>query len=192
MSDSTWQNYFEKTKSKPPRPLLVKALPFVKERRKALDLGSGALNDTVFLLKQGFEHVTAVDREPVAKEIAAALPADRFEYVIATFETFPFPTKTFDLVNAQYALPFIAPEKFAEVFANITNSLVEGGVFTGQLFGDRDGWSAKPGMTFHTLAQAKELLSGLEILSFEEEENDQPTAAGVMKHWHVFHFVGRK
>ena len=56
-----WLNYINVTRNKRPRQLLVQALPEVKERETALDLGSGALNDSRFLLSQGFAQVIAVD-----------------------------------------------------------------------------------------------------------------------------------
>jgi hypothetical protein len=38
MNKDTWKDYFEKTKNKPPRPLLVKAISFVGEKNSAIDL----------------------------------------------------------------------------------------------------------------------------------------------------------
>lgn len=66
------------------------------------------------------------------------------------------------------------------------------GIFTGQLFGDKDEWNGSENMTFHTKAEAINLFANFEVLDFEEEEADKPTAAGIMKHWHVFHFILRK
>jgi hypothetical protein len=37
-----------------------------------------------------------------------------------------------------------------------------------------------------------ELLFGLELLEFIEEEKDGMQANGQEKHWHVFHFIARK
>jgi tellurite methyltransferase len=191
MSDSGWSEYFNNTKDKPARPLLVKALPYVEHREVAIDLGSGALNDSIFLLREGFRKVIALDREPVAEEIAVTLPHERFEYVISPLETFDFPV-TFDLVNAQYSLPFINPEQFESVFYKIISALNDSGIFVGQFFGDRDGWTLNDKMTFHSKEQVAKLLSGYEIILLEEKENDRPTASGNMKHWHVFDFIIRK
>lgn len=47
-------------------------------------------------------------------------------------------------------------------------------------------------MTFQTKEEARNLLSELEVVLFEEKENDRLTAAGKMKHWHVFDFIARK
>lgn len=122
MIDTGWKEYFENTKDKPPRALLLKALEYVSNRDAAIDLGSGALNDSIFLLKEDFKKVIALDKDSVAKEIADHLPSDQFEYVISPFETFEFPTN-FDLINAQYSLPFINPEQFESVFQKILESL---------------------------------------------------------------------
>lgn len=187
-----WENYFKETKDNPPRSLLVKSLSFVTKKDSALDLGSGALNDSIYLLDQGFNNVTAVDIEPVAKEIANTLPQNRFEYVTVNFEEFEFPENHFDLINAQYSLPFLNPDSFETVIKNIINSLKDGGIFTGQFFGNGDEWADKEKMTFLTLGRAKEILSDLELLYFEEEEKEKPTASGKMKHWHVFHIIARK
>ena len=110
--DNTWKNYFNNTKNQPSRPLLVKAVTFVKSKDQALDLGAGALMDSIYLLSQGFSHITALDKEPVAKEIADNLPKDRFSYIISPFESYDFPKDKFDLINAQYSLLFINPSDF--------------------------------------------------------------------------------
>lgn len=193
MKDSTWKTYYDKTKSAPPRPLLVKALPFVSEKNSALDLGAGALNDAQYLLSEGFEHVTALDSSPIAQEVADTLPPEHFLYVISTYENFDFKKEAYDLINAQYALPFNPPESFDRVFQDIITSLKPCGVFTGQLFGIRDEWNVpNSNKSFHTKEQVENIFSDLEILGFREEEGEKPTAAGPMKHWHVFHFIARK
>lgn len=187
-----WKDYFDKTKENPPRKLLMQAVGLVTQKDNALDMGSGALNDSRYLIEQKFEHVTAVDKALVAQEVADSFPKDVFEYVQSSFEEFNFPKDTFDLVNAQYALPFIKPEEFSRVFSAIKNSLRERGIFTGQLFGDRDEWAGNYNMNFHTKGEAEVLFNGMQILNFEEEEKEAPTARADMKHWHVFHFIVQK
>lgn len=190
MTDNTWKEYFEKTKNKGPRPLLVKAVEFVKEKEKALDLGSGAFNDVNYLLTAGFNHVVAVDKVSVADEILKNLLPARVSYTISRFEDFEFVENNFDLINAQYSLPFIGKESFDKVFEKVIKSLKTGGVFVGQFFGDKDEWNTGDNkMTFHTKEETQTLLHGLKVLEFTEEEKDGNTAAGVLKHWHVFHFL---
>lgn len=189
---STWKEYFEHTKNKPPRPILVQALSYVSEKGKALDLGAGALNESVYLVSEGFMHVTALDKTNVAHAIADILPSEHFTYKITTFEEFEFPKSEYDLVNAQYALPFIHPDSFQRVISSIYDSLKQGGVFVGQFFGNRDEWKTNSKMTFVTKDMANDLLSAYTVNFFEEEEKDKPTAAGEMKHWHIFHFIAEK
>lgn len=187
-----WKSYVDKTKDSQPRRLLVKALPFVENRGSALDIGAGALNESRYLIAEGFVHVTALDKNPVAADIAASLSGEKFEYVAGSIENSELSEKTFDLVNAQSVLAFINPESFDSTWEKILASLRPGGIITGQFFGDRDEWNGTAGMTFHSVEDANELLQDLNVISFEEEENDKKTAVGNMKHWHVLHFIARK
>lgn len=188
-----WYKYAERAAGRPPRPLLVEATQLATGRDAALDIGAGALSDSIHLLDLGFRHVTALDGEPIAQEIADSLPADRFDYVISSFEDFAFPRTAFDLLNAQYALPFIRPDQFDRVFAAILVALRPGAILTGQLFGDRDDWVGTPNMTFHTRSEAEALLAPLTVLSFREEDDpNSQTLNGTPKHWHLYHFIARK
>ncbi|MCR6671950.1 class I SAM-dependent methyltransferase [Devosia ginsengisoli] len=188
-----WYKYAERAAGRPPRPLLVEAVTRASGREAALDIGAGALNDTIHLLGAGFAHVTALDGEPIAQQIADTLPPDRFAYVISRFEDFAFPPAAYDLLNAQYALPFIRPDRFDRVFAAILAALKPGAIITGQLFGDRDDWVGTSGMTFHTRAAAEALLAPLTLLSFREEDDpNSQTLNGTAKHWHLFHFLARR
>lgn len=188
-----WSKYVKKTKNHPPRALLVQAVSFVSEKNHALDLGAGALTDTKYLVNQGFNHVTAVDHENLAQEEYNKLPQEKVDYVITTFGQFAYSTTTFNLVNAQFALPFNPPETFAETFQKIKHSLKPGGIFVGQLFGERDEWNkARRRMSFFTRAQVDALLSDMEVLEITEEEKDQRPVVGKVKHWHIFHIIARK
>lgn len=187
-----WQTYHENTKERPPRESLQRALALVEERNTALDLGAGALTDTKYLIQEGFEKIVVVDSEPSIGQRSTEINNDRLEVVISKFEDFNFSPNTYDLINAQFSLPFTHPEQFIEVFERLKDSLKQRGVFVGQLFGDRDGWASDSNMTFHTSDQVKELLDGLEVMEFKEEEKDGTTAAGEQKHWHVFHLLARK
>jgi SAM-dependent methyltransferase len=186
------KTFADLTRDQGPRPLLVEAVGLVEEKRAALDLGAGALNESRYMLESGFGHVIAIDREPIAKKHLKGFPPDRFEYRVAMFEDFGFPEQAFDLVNAQYSLPFIAADQFLRVFVAIRQSLRPGGIFAGQLFGDRDEWASNARMSFHAVHEARALFSGMKLVSFEEEEADGKTARGTFKHWHVFHVIARQ
>lgn len=193
MNTSSWETYFEDTKNRKPRRLLVDALEYVKHKKEALDLGSGALNDVCYLVSKDFKHITAVDCVPVAKDIIKYFPSNMVEYVISSFENFHFTSQKYDLINAQFSLPFSPKESFEKLFDTIISSLKPEGVIAGQFFGIRDEWNTgDKNKNFHTRDESMKLLSKLKIISFREEELDKPTAAGKMKHWHVFHFIGIK
>ena len=191
MSESPWKEFVEKTKERGPRPLLVKALALVHDKDEALDLGAGALNDSKYLLEQGFKHVTAVDKENLAENLMGDLPKDQLSYSISSFEDFNFPEDTFDLINAQFSLPFIQPSEFQRVFSSMKQSLKPAGIFVGQLFGVNDDWSKNPNMSFHTREQVGQLLAGMEVVELKEEEKDEKPVVGKLKHWHVFHIIAR-
>ncbi len=167
MSENTWKEYFERTKDSKPRPLLVKAVDLVVDKDEALDLGSGALNDVRYLVSEGFKHVTAVDSKPIAQDIIKNFPPEIVSYVISTFEDFDFVENKYDLINAQYSLPFNPEATFERVFKSIISSLKTGGILTGQFFGVKDEWNVEGHkMNFQTREQAEKLLTGLEIITF--------------------------
>src|SRR3989344_2471754 len=183
---NTWSAFYEATKSQPPSELLVRALEYVEHRRKAIDVGAGALKDTRFLLDQGFE-VMAIDKEHLMMHEAETISSDRFHHLISSFADFNFPINEYDIASAMYALPFNPPETFEAVFQRIKDSLIKGGIMCGQFFGVRDEWHEDQNMTFHTKEQIEALLSEMEILELQEKEWEGKLASGSPKHWHVFH-----
>lgn len=187
-----WDKYREDRKNARPRPLLVQALPFVAHKNTALDFGAGALNDSKFLLSEGFQKVIALDSVAAAHDVTDELPSDRFQYVQSSFENFNFPEKHFDLVNAQYALPFIEPAKFNLVFENVVHSLKHGGIFVGQFFSEKDSWFGNSDINFFSKEHVDELLSGFGIIHLQEKEYNKNTAGGTPKHWGEFEFIVRK
>lgn len=193
MTENTWKEYFERTKDSKPRPLLIKAIELVVDKNEALDLGSGALNDVRYLVTKDFKHITAVDSEPIAQDIIKNFSSGTVSYVISKFEDFDFVENKYDLINAQYSLPFNPKDSFEKVFKSIISSLKPCGILTGQFFGIKDEWNIEGhNMNFQTREQAEKLLSDLEIIEFEEEDVDRKTAKGDMKHWHIYHFIVRK
>jgi len=191
MTDDKWLQYYKTTRGRAPRPLLVKALEYVSNKDMAIDIGAGALSDTVYLLDNGFD-VTAIDKSPFMEEEDKNIPSDKLHPFIIGFEDFDFGKDRYDIANAINALPFTNPGNFDSVFKNIKNSLKNGGIFCGQFFGVNDEWSSDPLMTFHTKEQVESLLSDMNIISLIEQEKDTETAKGDMKHWHLFHVIARK
>lgn len=185
MTNIDWSEYYKGTAGNPPHPLLVKALTYLEDRDAAIDLGAGVLNETRYLLDQGF-NVTTVDQSPLVEQEAKRIGSPKIHAFTASFEDFDFPKEKYDLAVAIFALPFIE-DHFTEVFEKIKSSLKVGGVFCGQFFGDRDQRKNNTNRTFHTKEQVLELLRDFEVLSFEEEERKK----GDMNA-HIFHVIARK
>ncbi len=193
MTIPDWGRFYGFTKDSPPWQLLVRAAALAPRRGSALDLGAGAGRDTRYLLEQGFQ-VTAVDADPRAVALLAeisTLPQTRLRVVQSSFEDFAF--ATYDLISAQFALPFLPRDRFTDVFARLKAALVPGGIFAGQFFGVHDQWNTPDrSMTFLTRPEAAALLSDLEAIELTEEDVDGHVADGSPKHWHVFHILARR
>ena len=187
--------YLEKSKNDPPSSWLPDAIKEIKSGAKvALDLGCGAGRDTKYLLEQGFK-VTAVDGSPLAAKYLAALPhQERLIFLASSFKDFNFPLDEYDLVNAQYSLPYAERDYFADVFSRMEKSLKKGGVFVGQLFGAKDDWFKSPtSLTkFHTEEEARDLFANWDVVAFDPFEYESKLDNGTMKHWHTFHVLARK
>ena len=187
------EKYFSATEEEPANLVLIGALKYVQSKNSALDLGAGALRDTKHLLSYGFKKVTAVDKEPATQEIARELSHPNLVRIISNFENFDFPEREYDLVNAQFSLPFNSPESLNNILQKIKVSLKPGGVFTGQLFGVNDEWNIENmNRSFHTRQQVEEIFSDMDILNLKEVEKDSKTAVGLDKHWHFFNIIARK
>lgn len=190
-----WFAYYEATAQRPPRRTLLAALAGFADGSagRAVDLGCGDGRDTIELLRRGWS-VMAIDAAASAIErlrARADLPAGAsLTTCVAPFEDAIWPAA--DLVNASFALPLCPPARFPDLWRKIRDSLAPGGRFAGQLYGRRDSWAGNPGITHLDHAAALDLLAGLAIEMFDEEESDGVTPRGEAKHWHIFHIVARR
>jgi trans-aconitate methyltransferase len=187
-----WSEFFAATRDQPHWPRVEQAAALVGRVGNALDLGCGAGRDTRYLLTRGW-HVTAVDGEAEAIALLADLPSERLRTVQSSFEDFVFEREAYDLVSAQFTLPFVPQPAFGGVFKRLRASIKPGGVFTGQFFGVHDEWNTpERAMTFLTREEVDETLSGLIIKELTEDDRQGGTATGGTKHWHVFHIIAQK
>lgn len=192
-----WPGYFRTMLGKPPRETLVRALEIFDRQpapgRLAVDLGCGEGRDTLELLRRGWR-VVALDGHPMAIELLMSrVPPDQKPLLEARVE--PFERSTWprcQLFNCSYALPFCEPSGFAGLWSRVTASIEPGGLFAGQLFGERDAWAILPDRTHHRRSELDGLFEGFLIEQLIEEERDDVTVEGEPKHWHIFHVVARK
>lgn len=190
-----WGAYYARVAGRPPRPTLLLAMQALGPGggRLAVDLGAGGGRDTAALLAGGWR-VRAIDASADAATALRAnpdIPADApLDIVCARFEDADWPTA--GLVNASFALPLCPAARFPALWRRIVGSLVSGGCFAGQLYGERDSWAGDPTNTHLTRAEVNALLAGMDVLLLDEEESDGATPRGRPKHWHIFHIVARR
>jgi len=179
------------TRGQPPWPALVKAAALFDKPGDALDIGAGAGRDSLHLLSRGWS-VTAVDSSPSSIAALRRLAGDRFNVVQATAQDF-VPQHPYDLVNAQFSLPFIRPADFDATVARLRDAVRPDGVMCTTFFGPHDYWN-RPGaeLTFSTREEVEQIFRGWGILELTEVEEDGKTADGSPKHWHVFHVTARR
>ena len=188
------EKYYDNTQSNLPRKNVKYFIEnIVSEPKNAIELGCGAGNDTVYLIKNNW-NVVAIDREDVAERISKRLreqEKEKFIFQKQNFETLKI-EKT-NLIVANNCLSFCNKDKFKELWNKINESVSPNGYFVGNFFGVKDSWNGiKADMVFFTKEQVMELFVDFEIIRFEEIEKDGLTGLGKMKHWHVFDVVARK
>lgn len=184
--------YYEKTNLNKPSPLLSKF--FINrynekiKGNKAIDLGCGAGNDTIFLLNKGFE-VTAIDKEPQVREIIEARvnEKDNLNVTIEDFSKIQLPNA--DLINANFSL-FFVKENFNNFIENMLKNINTNGFFVGNFLGKEDDW-----INIRTTVEKQELLKLFEdfnMLYFSEEKFFKDTALGKNKFWHVYSVIAQR
>ncbi|WP_306214792.1 class I SAM-dependent methyltransferase [Actinoplanes sp. RD1] len=192
--DAHWVAYNAVRGSRPARDLLIRAAATAGpgRGRAAIDLGCGAGVETRALLDAGWR-VHAIDGAPGTEEVIRRTVGgvhDRLTVAnlhYADLTTLP----PADLIYSGYALPYQPRESFDRIWALIRGALRPGGVLAVNLFGDHDEWAGTEGETFLTAAEARALVTGLDVIMWDEEDAPGP-AYGGDKHWHVFHVVARR
>jgi tellurite methyltransferase len=190
-SEERWREFVRNTADAPPWPQLERAAALFQEPGDALDVGAGAGRDAKHLLRLGWR-VTAVDASPSAAEALRSLPGQRnLRVLVSAAENFA--PATYDLVNAQYSLPFIARDHFDETVRRLRDSVRPGGVMAATFFGTSDEWNVPDSQqTFSTRSDIERLFAGWDVIDLTEAEADGHTADGTPKHWHVFHLIARR
>ena len=191
-----WNDFYRITDGREVRPLFLKGMTAVRDAGlapgQAIDVGFGDGTETLALLGAGWR-VTAIDPTPSAaallREKVPPDASDRLEIVTSGVDDADLPV--FDFLYAGYALSFVHPSRFAGAWATIRARMRPGGVLAVNVFGVRDTWAGDPEMTFVDQDAAAALVEGLEVIGFDEEDQDGPAATGP-KHWHLFDLVARR
>ncbi|MCI4326970.1 MAG: class I SAM-dependent methyltransferase [Thermoplasmata archaeon] len=193
-----WTAYYRATASRPPRELLLRTLDHIdwernpRRRRTAIDLGFGAGNDSLELLRRGWQVLAIDGQASAARFLAKRVPArhrSSLTTLVAPMEGLELPSA--DLVYASFSLPFCSPSAFPAFWASLRRSLRPGGHFAGQLFGDRDEWARRRSMTFHSAADVRRATRGYRVELLRETVEDGRSFEGP-KHWHFFDLILEK
>jgi SAM-dependent methyltransferase len=188
-----WGIYYKKHLNRKPRKQLVRAFSLCSKKEYALDLGAGTLIESKFLIESGFRKVTAVDNSVEAESFADKLDSPYLDLKRVSFKKFKFTKNKYDLITAQFSLPFYGRRGFSNFLKRIKGSLRPDGIFVGQLFGVRDSWNIfGSDLVFNPRKEVEAFFRDMDILELIEEEKDGRTASGKKKHWHLFHFMVKK
>ena len=190
-----WARYAEGTAGREPVKFLDVALDKTDgwngRDRLSIDLGSGAGNEALVLLKHGWR-VLAIDGEPRAIEILESrVPrevASNLETRVSRFDELDLPAA--ELVFASLSLPF-AGDDLEEVVRVVSNAVLPGGWFVGVFFGVNDTWADEPDIAVVEIHDIEKWLTGLSDIEIDEEEFDGPSGSGP-KHWHWFVVSARR
>ena len=188
------EKYYDNTESENPRKNVRYFINKISSNPgKAIELGCGAGNDTVYLIKNSWK-VLAIDRENVEERIAKRLNPEeqkRFRFQKQNFEEIELEKS--NLIIANYCLPFCNKNNFNELWDKINDSLLQDGYFIGNFFGKHDSWNgAKTEILFLSREQVMNLFDSFDIIRFDEFENDGLTGLGEMKHWHIYNVIAKK
>lgn len=188
------EKYYTNTESEMPRNNIKYFINKIQcDPSNAIELGCGAGNDTVYLIKNNW-NVLAIDREDVEERISKRLTKrelKKFKFSNQNFETIEL-EKTY-LIVANFSLPFCKKKKFKNLWNKIKSNIYPNGYFVGNFFGINDEWNKnKSGIIFHKKEEIIKLFSDFDIVKFKEIEKDMLTGMGKNKHWHIFDVIAKK
>ena len=212
-SKSPAQTFVERTRGAPPRDNLMRALELFSEEFEAIakqrrlvaaDLGAGAGNETMYLIKHGWD-VVAIDNAPYAiatiRERQSLLQDSSEPSAYGTLRAHITPmqkmsleSESFDLINASLSLPFVSQDEIKDAWHDIETALRPGGVFTGHFFGPEHEWKGRPGMSFFSIRQLfQELFSPqLEIRYLLNEKQTVTLGVGGTAFFHTITVIAQK
>lgn len=157
--------------------------------KTVVDLGCGAGNEVVYMLKKGF-YVTAIDRQLNKNYILDRIDdslINKVSFIEHDFVGLNIPKC--DLLMSFFSIPFCKLDYFDTLWDNIYNSINDNGYFIGQLFGERDDLRLVGDINVFSREEALKYLNRYELLYFKEFEFVRETDN---KKWHFFNFIVRK
>ncbi len=204
-----WYNDREKARKDEHSLLLYQAIstgPAPDAPKYSLDLGCGTGAVTRELRMHGY-HVTAIDTSTRGLVLLRAMASHAPQQIpgIQTdnsrFEDFSWASvqNQMSLIATDHALPFCHPDIFPRVWEGITQALRPGGMFVGNIFGDRHEWKdwkdeegkSNP-LTLIKPIDLQSMLNRFYILVLNEQEGLGLTKKGTEINWHRYHIIAVK
>ena len=158
----------------------------------ALDVGAGSLNSSRHLLSAGYT-VHAVDPDPYIVDLASDLDDPRLTVHCADIQETTIAEGAFDLVVALHVLHLLPRRELHTLMPRLVRGLKADGMLCATFIGLRDTWARTPwrATALHR-DEVYELLSGLNMVRFDELEYDGANVLGQPKHWHTLRCLFRR
>lgn len=190
-----WRLYYIAVHQRPPSYLAQLALRYITLHGTALDLGSGAFNDSKLFLETGFSEVISIDQsehlKPYAHQVAQAY-GSRFCFRQQRFQDVQLEPNSFDLIHSNFALPYHGTEGFESFIKKVMASLRPSGIFSGIFFGKGCDWKHIDGdVACLTEQELRELVTDLELQYFHEVQFEVSDTRSPSE-WHYFRVVAKK
>ena len=189
MKEKDWSHYQSGTLNDEVATLLKDFMDNYSDYNNVVELGCGAGNETVYMIKKGY-NVVAIDRQLNPNFILDRLTEEeknRVTFIEKDFSELEIPKC--DCLTAFFSIPFCKQDYFNNLWNNIYESLNDNGYFVGQLFGDRDAWNVVDWVNTFSKEQVLKYLDKYEVLKFEEVEYIRESDN---KKWHYFDIIAKK
>ena len=170
--DPGWGPYYVEAWQRGPTRLVQRAVRAVRRgggrARRAVDLGCGVGQDSIYLARHGFE-VLAIDVHPQALRFLRDLGVKGVRCRRTDLARMRLEQGAYDVAHASLSLPFVGPDQLAATLGRIARALRPGGVLTCHLFGERHEWN-RPGaaQAFVARGELEGLLAGFRITTLIE------------------------
>lgn len=159
--------------------------------KDAIDIGCGAGNDTMCLLKKGFK-VTAIDSDLRVKGILedrAEEYCENLDIVIGDFSKVELHSA--DLIFANFSLFFVR-DNFTTFVKGILKNVNQNGFFVGNFIGKEDHWAKSKTKSTIEKEELLKIFKGFKIHYFSEEKYIKDTISKKDKRWHVYTVIAQK
>lgn len=175
LMNNRWKDYIDKTISQRLEDLhiLTKLLWYRKKvkNERALSLGTGAGNEEIDLIKNGWE-VTGIDIEPHSLTVVSERikgMSGKFIFQQSSFNNMILEGQ-YDYVMAFNSLPFSKKEYLKGIIDNVYQHMKPNAVITINMFGNKHSFVKKGSAIGITISEMKELFKDFEILYLNHQQ----------------------